>query len=123
LLIVCSDHENETVRRQIDVNDELVKTGFKAGPSSRDLTAASQGTASLIYFSPSSARKVADVAALLTCAEHSSVVTVLRTTSLAHAQIVSPEAALALVLRANPGSAINPLFEAGLYGAPSSAAD
>jgi arylsulfatase A-like enzyme len=65
LLIVCSDHGNESVRRQIDVNSELVRAGFKAGPSSRDLTAASQGTASLIYFSQSASTKVADVAAYL----------------------------------------------------------
>jgi phosphate:Na+ symporter len=55
-------------------------------------------------------------AALLTWVAHSSVATVLLTISLAHAQIVSPEAALALVLGANLGSAINPLFEAGRSG-------
>lgn len=55
-------------------------------------------------------------AALLTWIAHSSVATVLLTISLAHAQIVSPEAALALVLGANLGSAINPLFEAGRSG-------
>jgi arylsulfatase A-like enzyme len=65
LVVVCSDHGNETVRRQIDVNAELVRAGLKAGPSSRDLAAASQGTASLIYFSRSATKKVADVAAYL----------------------------------------------------------
>ena len=55
-------------------------------------------------------------AALLTWVAHSSVATVLLTISLAHAQVVSPEAALALVLGANLGSAINPLFEAGRSG-------
>jgi phosphate:Na+ symporter len=55
-------------------------------------------------------------AALLTWVAHSSVATVLLTISLVHAQIVSPEAALALVLGANLGSAINPLFEAGRSG-------
>jgi phosphate:Na+ symporter len=55
-------------------------------------------------------------AALITWVAHSSVATVLLTISLAHAQIVSPEAALALVLGANLGSAINPLFEAGRSG-------
>jgi phosphate:Na+ symporter len=55
-------------------------------------------------------------AALLTWVAHSSVATVLLTISLAHAQIVSPEASLALVLGANLGSAINPLFEAGRSG-------
>jgi phosphate:Na+ symporter len=56
------------------------------------------------------------VAALLTWVAHSSVATVLLTISFAHAQIVGPEAALALVLGANLGSAINPLFEAGRSG-------
>ena len=56
------------------------------------------------------------IAALLTWVAHSSVATVLLTISFAHAQIVSPEAALALVLGANLGSAINPLFEAGRSG-------
>jgi phosphate:Na+ symporter len=55
-------------------------------------------------------------AALLTWVAHSSVATVLLTISLAHTQIVGPEAALALVLGANLGSAINPLFEAGRSG-------
>jgi arylsulfatase A-like enzyme len=65
LVVVCSDHGNETVRRQIDVNGELVKAGFKAGPSSRDIAVASQGTAALIYFSRSAIEKVTDVAAYL----------------------------------------------------------
>ena len=56
------------------------------------------------------------IAALLTWVAHSSVATVLLTISFAHAQIVTPEAALALVLGANLGSAINPLFEAGRSG-------
>lgn len=56
------------------------------------------------------------IAALLTWIAHSSVATVLLTISFAHAQIVGPEAALALVLGANLGSAINPLFEAGRSG-------
>src|SRR5699024_9769130 len=55
-------------------------------------------------------------AALLTWVAHSSVATVLLTISLAHAHIVSPEATMALVLGANLGSAINPLFEAGRSG-------
>jgi hypothetical protein len=65
LLIVCSDHGNETVRREIDVTEQLIKAGFKDGPSSRDIAAASQSAASLIYFSSPSAEKVADVATFL----------------------------------------------------------
>jgi phosphate:Na+ symporter len=51
------------------------------------------------------------IAAALTWAAHSSVATVLLTMSLAQAGIVAPEAAFALVLGANLGSAINPVLE------------
>jgi phosphate:Na+ symporter len=53
------------------------------------------------------------VAAALTWAAHSSVATVLLVMSLAYSQFVSPSAALALVLGANLGSAINPVIEGG----------
>ena len=49
------------------------------------------------------------IAAGLTWAAHSSVAVVLLVMSLAYSQFVTPEAALALVLGANLGSAINPL--------------
>jgi phosphate:Na+ symporter len=51
------------------------------------------------------------IGALLTWAAHSSVATVLMTMALAHSGFVTPAAALALVLGANLGSAINPLME------------
>jgi phosphate:Na+ symporter len=51
------------------------------------------------------------IAAALTWAAHSSVATVLLTMSLAHVGIIAPESALALVLGANLGSAINPVLE------------
>jgi phosphate:Na+ symporter len=51
------------------------------------------------------------IAAALTWAVHSSVATVLLIMSLAYSQFVSPGAALALVLGANLGSAINPVVE------------
>ncbi|MES2265028.1 MAG: Na/Pi cotransporter family protein [Pseudomonadota bacterium] len=51
------------------------------------------------------------IGAVLTWAAHSSVATILLTMSLASAQFVSPVAALALVLGANVGSALNPLLE------------
>ena len=47
----------------------------------------------------------------MTWAVHSSVASVLLIMSLAYAQFISPFAALALVLGANLGSAINPVFE------------
>src|SRR5882757_8861278 len=56
------------------------------------------------------------LAALLTWAAHSSVATVLLIMSLAYSGFVTPAAALALVLGANLGSAINPVFEGGHRG-------
>jgi phosphate:Na+ symporter len=53
------------------------------------------------------------IAAGLTWAAHSSVATVLLIMSLAFSNFVTPQAALALVLGANLGSAINPVFEGG----------
>jgi phosphate:Na+ symporter len=60
------------------------------------------------------------IAAALTWAAHSSVAVVLLVMSLAYSQFVTPEAALALVLGANLGSAINPLIESGIRGDPAS---
>ncbi len=51
------------------------------------------------------------IGAIITWVVHSSVATVLLIMSLAYAHFISPVAALALVLGANLGSAINPLFE------------
>jgi phosphate:Na+ symporter len=56
------------------------------------------------------------IGAALTWAAHSSVATVLLVMSLAYSQYVSPAAGLALVLGANLGSAINPVFEGGRRG-------
>jgi phosphate:Na+ symporter len=55
----------------------------------------------------------------LTWAAHSSVAIVLLTMSFAAQGVVPPQAAFALVLGANLGTALNPLFEAGLTGDPS----
>jgi phosphate:Na+ symporter len=60
------------------------------------------------------------VAAVLTWAAHSSVAIVLLTMSLAFSQFITPAAALALVLGANLGSAINPVIESSRRGDPSS---
>jgi len=59
------------------------------------------------------------VAAALTWAAHSSVATVLLIMSLAYSQFITPEATIALVVGANLGSAINPVFEAAHRGDPS----
>jgi phosphate:Na+ symporter len=51
------------------------------------------------------------IGAAVTWAAHSSVATVLLVMSLVYSNFLSPTAALALVLGANLGSAVNPLFE------------
>ncbi len=58
------------------------------------------------------------VAAAFTWAAHSSVAVVLLIMSFAAQGVVPPEAAFALVLGANLGTALNPLFEAGSTGDP-----
>jgi phosphate:Na+ symporter len=60
------------------------------------------------------------IAAVLTWAAHSSVAIVLLVMSLAFSQFVTPQAALALVLGANLGSAINPLLEGARRDDPQS---
>ncbi len=50
---------------------------------------------------------------LLSWAAHSSVATVLLVMSLGYSHFITPQAALALVLGANLGSALNPLWEGG----------
>jgi phosphate:Na+ symporter len=57
-------------------------------------------------------------AAALTWAAHSSVATILLVTSLAYSQFITPASALALVIGANLGSAINPVVEAAHRGDP-----
>jgi phosphate:Na+ symporter len=60
------------------------------------------------------------IAAALTWAAHSSVTVVLLVMSLAYSHFITEPAALALVLGANLGSAINPLIEGGVRGNPAS---
>ena len=60
------------------------------------------------------------IAAVVTWVVHSSVASVLLIMSLAYAHFVTPLAALALVLGANLGSAINPLIEGGRRDNPAS---
>src|SRR4051812_5717806 len=60
------------------------------------------------------------IGALVTWVVHSSVASVLLIMSLAYAHFISPDAALALVLGANLGSAINPLFEGARRDNPAS---
>src|SRR3954467_11969945 len=60
------------------------------------------------------------IGALVTWAVHSSVASVLLVMSLAYAHFISAPAALALVLGANLGSAINPIFEGARRDNPAS---
>ena len=60
------------------------------------------------------------IGAVVTWAVHSSVASVLLVMSLAFAHFISPLAALALVLGANLGSAINPVFEGAKRDNPAS---
>jgi phosphate:Na+ symporter len=60
------------------------------------------------------------IGAAVTWAVHSSVASVLLIMSLAYAHFVTPYAALALVLGANIGSAINPVFEGARRDNPAS---
>jgi phosphate:Na+ symporter len=60
------------------------------------------------------------IAAVLAWAAHSSVAVVLLVMSLALSNFITPTAALALVLGANLGSAVNPVLEGGRVGDPAS---
>jgi phosphate:Na+ symporter len=60
------------------------------------------------------------IAAALAWAAHSSVTVVLLVMSLAYSHFITPIAALAFVLGANLGSAVNPLLEAGSSADPAS---
>src|SRR5947207_2124669 len=60
------------------------------------------------------------LAAVLTWAAHSSVAVVLLVMSLAYSHFITPIGALALVLGANLGSAINPVLEGATGGDPAS---
>jgi phosphate:Na+ symporter len=84
--------------------------GAQSAPAARALLTAITGQPVLCLL----------VAAVLTWAAHSSVAVVLLVMSLATAHFVSPVAALALVLGANLGSAVNPFIEASQPGNPAS---
>ena len=60
------------------------------------------------------------IAAVVTWAVHSSVASILLIMSLAYAHFITPYASLALVLGANLGSAINPVFEGARRDNPAS---
>ena len=57
LCLVGSDHGQETVRRVINLDEEMVKAGFKQSPDSNDVLIAPQGTAALFYLREDSPKK------------------------------------------------------------------
>lgn len=65
MLIVCSDHGMETVRRIVDLDDLLIKSGFKCSHDSADVVVAPNGTSALIHFSAEAHESIPDVAAWL----------------------------------------------------------
>src|SRR5262249_11487446 len=79
-------------------------------PSVRALLAAATGEPLLCVL----------IAGVLTWAAHSSAAIVLLVMSLAYSHFITPMAALALVLGANLGAAVNPVLAGGGRGSPAS---
>jgi hypothetical protein len=65
LFLTGSDHGMETVSEAIDINAVLIAAGIKAGPDSRDVVVAPQGTAATIFFAEDARGRVAAAAELL----------------------------------------------------------
>jgi arylsulfatase A-like enzyme len=58
LVAVCSDHGMQTIRRKVDVAQELVQAGLKASLASNDVVVAPQGTAVLIHLAPAASDRL-----------------------------------------------------------------
>jgi predicted AlkP superfamily pyrophosphatase or phosphodiesterase len=65
LLFVGSDHGHQTVDGVIDVDAELMSAGLKAGETSGDVVAVSNGTSVLIYVRPDQDDKLPDIESFL----------------------------------------------------------
>jgi arylsulfatase A-like enzyme len=61
LVIVGSDHGMEMTGRTIALTERLVEAGLKAGPASRDVVVAPNGTAALVSRSPAAKASVTDL--------------------------------------------------------------
>ena len=59
LFLAGSDHGMETVTEAIDLCELLIAAGIKAGPESRDVVVAPQGTAATIFFADDARGRVA----------------------------------------------------------------
>ncbi len=58
ILMVTSDHGQETTRRVIHVESLLVEAGLKAAPDSTDIVPTSQGTAAVFYAAASARERI-----------------------------------------------------------------
>jgi arylsulfatase A-like enzyme len=65
LFIAGSDHGMETIAHAIDLDALLIAAGLKAGPGSRDVVVAPNGTAATLYFAEPDSERVAQVARFL----------------------------------------------------------
>src|SRR5262249_32291630 len=65
LLLVGSDHGHQTVDGVVDVDAELIAAGLKAGGTSGDVVAVSNGTSVLIYVRPDCADRVPKIRSFL----------------------------------------------------------
>jgi hypothetical protein len=50
LLVACSDHGMQTIRRKVDLEARLVEAGFKDSAGSGDVVVAPQGTSAILHF-------------------------------------------------------------------------
>lgn len=62
LLVVCSDHGMETIRRVVDLDGLLIKAGLKRARDFADVVIAPNGTSALIHFSSEARGLMPDVA-------------------------------------------------------------
>ncbi|THB72376.1 MAG: hypothetical protein D6B25_16880 [Desulfobulbaceae bacterium] len=52
LVIICSDHGQETIELIVPIDDYLIENGFKNSHDSKEIVVAPNGSAALIYLSP-----------------------------------------------------------------------
>ncbi|MBL0144144.1 MAG: alkaline phosphatase family protein [Betaproteobacteria bacterium] len=65
LLVVCSDHGMQTIRRRVDVDARLVEAGLKSALDSRDVVVAPQGTAVIIHVADEGRARLPDLVSWL----------------------------------------------------------
>lgn len=61
LLFVCSDHGMNTVRQTIDIEYELIISGFKSSPDSDDIIVANSGTVARLHLANSAQTRTEDL--------------------------------------------------------------